>query len=931
MRAAAHLDEQGGTHGCAVANAGADDRSHIRAQSHQDSGKATHSADRAMDPRQRSTRTAEIGYLSLAVLISMIAALPLLVGPGMVATRAGGDSPFLIQRVQQIAHALIDGVFPVRWLPDANLGLGYPALSYYAALPYYLAAALHLSGLGIIAAIQATQVMGFALGALASYRLGRELKLGPAGALTASALFTFAPFHLVNVYVRGDSLSEFWAMALVALCLCLTLRLQPTSGPSTVILLAVSYAALVLTHNITALLASPVLALMLLVVAWQHPQRWQLLGTGVGSLVLGLWLSAWFWYPALAERELVQLGQQTTGYFDFRGHFRGLDLVQLNWQHDYSITVESDPFRLGLVQALLTGAGMTLLAAQSRALKSRALWLVTASAALGCALLITPLSLALWTAIPLLHYVQFPWRLLGLHAVVAAPLVGLLPERLPRVWQRWVLAAALVVLLGWGGLGALCPDYVPLNAADITAERILLFEGFSGNVGGTVRAEYLPEGMTPRYYASPQLLDRDWAAPPWTLSGSSISCTVLDRHATSQAWWVRTAAPEQVVFPTTYYPGWRATIDGQPLAVSALEGLGLVSVAFPGGSHVVALQLGPTPVRRAAELASGLGWVVALSLLGRWFVGDRRRAWGLGVGTVCTAFWLGWMAVQPISPPTSEPLQGPLVMDLASYPYLHHEPAGLRLGSALLSDYAYASDTVLPGGKVIVDLSWQDISPQQTLQVRLMSLSAHLLGQSIAWAEANVPIDARQQRLILDIPNTIPPGVYVLRLGVKLDGESLPIKTLRGSPQSRVSLAPLWVPRTTMRTQAGEAIALYGLPHQPVEIALISATTTSVNDKQLEVRLLWRALRPPQRNYAVSLRRLSAGNSAVDANAVDLAPMSADYPTGLWRPGEVVEVRLRAPSGREELSQEDAWRIVLYDRLTLAEIGWADVPLVLED
>ena len=41
---------------------------------------------------------------------------------------------------------------PVRWMPDAAYGLGYPFFNYYAALPYYLAAGLRLLGWGPIRA-----------------------------------------------------------------------------------------------------------------------------------------------------------------------------------------------------------------------------------------------------------------------------------------------------------------------------------------------------------------------------------------------------------------------------------------------------------------------------------------------------------------------------------------------------------------------------------------------------------------------------------------------------------------------------------------------------------------------------------------------------------------------------------------------------------
>lgn len=86
-----------------------------------------------------------IPVLSLA-LIALVVSVPLW-GPGMVNTRGGGDSPFLLQRVDQMVVNLRAGVFPVRWMPDAAYGLGYPFFNYYSAFPYYLAGGVFWPGL----------------------------------------------------------------------------------------------------------------------------------------------------------------------------------------------------------------------------------------------------------------------------------------------------------------------------------------------------------------------------------------------------------------------------------------------------------------------------------------------------------------------------------------------------------------------------------------------------------------------------------------------------------------------------------------------------------------------------------------------------------------------------------------------------------------
>ena len=203
-----------------------------------------------------------------ALLFGLLAAAPLLANPGFLLTRGGGDSPFLLQRLHEMAAALAGGQFPARWMPSADYGFGYPFFNYYAALPYVLAALFHFYGFSYVAALKLTQVAALLVAAGGAYGWARSLGLSPARALLAAAAYSFAPFHLVNLYVRGDSLSELWAMSFYPLVLwaahgCLQRpRLRPALA------LAASIALLILSHNISALNFMPFVGLSLALGAW---------------------------------------------------------------------------------------------------------------------------------------------------------------------------------------------------------------------------------------------------------------------------------------------------------------------------------------------------------------------------------------------------------------------------------------------------------------------------------------------------------------------------------------------------------------------------------------------------------------------------------------------------------------------------------------
>ena len=324
----------------------------------------------------------------------------------MLNTRGGGDSPFLLQRLHQLEQALLSGHFPARWMPDANYGFGYPFYNYYAPLSIYVALVFRLFGFGYVHALELAQLAGFLAAAGGAFALARRWWDSSRAGLLAAAAYTYAPFHLVNVYVRGDSLAEFWAMAFYPLILLAMDRVLDHAGAGDswrgpVIALALAYGGLVLSHNISALIFSPFL-LLYGILRLRRPAVRPLLLLGAGAL-LGLLLTIWFWLPALAESGMAQTDPVTSGYFSYENHFRGLDLVQGSLAFDYDVG-GGTAFRMGLLQALLGVAGaLSALVAWRRKIGRPAAHLFALLAFAGATLMITPLSRPLWDHLPLIN------------------------------------------------------------------------------------------------------------------------------------------------------------------------------------------------------------------------------------------------------------------------------------------------------------------------------------------------------------------------------------------------------------------------------------------------------------------------------------------------------------------------------------------------
>ena len=831
------------------------------------------------------------GALFLALLVAVVAAVPLFAGPGLLNTRGGGDSPFLLQRLHQLSAALADGHFPARWMPDANYGYGYPFFHYYAPLSLYVAVLFRLLGAGYVAAIQLAQLVGFLVAAAAAFALGRRWLGGDAVGLLVSAAYTVAPFHLVNVYVRGDSLAEFWAMALYPLVLLAADRLLADERRwpvAAIAALAVSYAALILSHNISALIFSPFLLLLLAVRLLGHPTPRRALIHAVLALGWGLALSAWFWLPALAETGLAQTEPITSGYFHYANHFRGTDLVQPSLLFSYDVS-GGGAFRMGLLQALLIVAGLAVLLLAL----ARKGWLAASGGSGGSRIrlflllglllataMITPLSRPLWDHLPLLPYTQFPWRFLSVQAFFGALVAGYL-ARLPH--RRWWLPPLLLMMLV-AALAALRPAYLPLADEDVAPERLAEYEWFTGNIGTTVSAEYLPQTVQPRPFSS-GWLSWDERDRPHVLQGEATA-TLLDRKATAQRWQTSAGPPgATLLLPTLYWPGWQATLDGEALPISAAAGSGLISVEVPAGEHRLEIRLGRTPLRLGAELLSLLALLALLPVA--WLL---RRSLGPPLLGALGASLLLAIVLALLPAPHLD--AGTLTWDFAQAGYLHHAPDGILFadGSRLLL-YEYEEETAGAGQSWSLLLYWaHDATGDARVAVDLVTPAANRFPAAPVLAGAASVVRPGPQRITLAIPDGAPPGLYVPRLTVEgavallANGETrgdLYLRPLRVAPAGR-RLPP---PETALAVHPYEVRLEGGPPAAGGDPpGLFDCATAPAGAPRLLLHLAWYTADPLPANLLVSLRLGDAQGR--ELARCDLQPGYGYQPSLAWAPGE---------------------------------------------
>jgi hypothetical protein len=552
------------------------------------------------------------------------------------------DGPFHLYRAVQLGALLEAGHWFPRWAPHMAQGYGFPFFNFYAPLSSYFVVLLHRFGLEYPAALKLAFALAIWLAGCAAY-LPARARWGERAGLVAGVAYLFAPYLAYDVLFRAN-FAETLAFVWPPLTLWALQGLTEEGGKlkgrplSFFLLLPFCYAALILTHNIFALIASPLFVGYLGLLAWRR-RSWAVLTQGGLALALGVGLTTYFWLPALAERSLVHSDRLLVPpIFTWYTNFITIGEL-LAWPRAADpLLINPSPARtIGLITMLLGLPALIRLAWRVAKRISRSEIEdgeigFFALALTGYCFLTLPISEPIWRLIGPLELVQFPWRMLGPAALCAALLAGAgvhsLERALPSSISRFSapLAATLIVL---ATLSYWSPRYCA-SPTMATLSEMVGYERATRTIGTTAKGEYLPrtvEMMPDDPSLAEALMRGDEPVRLQLLEGEAEwqpLAAITDPLNAAFAVTARTSAT--FVYRQFLYPGWQATADEQPLALRATPGTGLIAFDLPPGQHRLRIIFGSTPLRTTASLASLATLFVLLGLgIGGWRLASSPR------------------------------------------------------------------------------------------------------------------------------------------------------------------------------------------------------------------------------------------------------------------------------------------------------------------
>ena len=532
-------------------------------------------------------------YLGGLALLTLLAGLPLF----QFKVMSGHDALVYLPRAVEFYEGLRAGQLFPRWAPDLSAGYGQPLFNFNPPLFYYLSAFFHLLGFSFVAAQNLAIFTLLLLAGLGMYLLAGEA-FGQRGGLVSAVAYLFAPYLLVTLYVR-HALADFSAFAFIPLAFWGLYRFAQGGRFRYLLVGALSVALLLLSSNPVALVAFPAFWLFLGWLAYAG-RSWRALLRGLWCLMLGLGLSAFFWLPALVERDFVQTSRLLEGYLSYRHHFVYLYQFFLSpWGYGLSLPGPMDEmsFAIGSVHLLLVGAAL-LLILRIRVAAGRASLLVSffLIVLLLAAFLASNASQFLWERAPLLQFLQFPWRFLSLVAVSTAfvcgfPFLLLGPE--DRRLANGSMGVLIVALFLIGFPRARPESFLEVRDVDYSPHTIA-----ARDIAVTTAREYEPTWVRERPQ-TPAEERLTFLEGEGRLSVAWLSPVYYEFH-------VEITEAARLRVNTFYFPGWTLSVDGAERRVDYSNPQGLMEFPLERGEHQVQIHFGDTLVRR---------WGTRLSLL----------------------------------------------------------------------------------------------------------------------------------------------------------------------------------------------------------------------------------------------------------------------------------------------------------------------------
>lgn len=500
------------------------------------------------------------------------------------------DAEANIARFAAYFKAFSDGQIPPRWAGDLNFRYGSPVLIFYYPLTGYISSLMHFFGIGFETIYKILISVGF-LGSFFTFYAWSRSKFSKNISFFAALIYFASPYHLLNLYVRGD-VAELTALAIAPLVFLFIDRIYKTRKIKDILIGSFIYAFLIMAHNGVALIFSPAILIYCLL-----GYRKKNIPISLFMILGGLGLSSFFWIPAIVEGKYVN-AKLFVGDIYKDSFLNIFQIVYSSWGFgaDVKKTGGLSP-QIGAPYLLLVLSSLGLLWRSKNKIFYFWVFIFITSTFMTFSL-----SDFIWSRLPLLKLLEFPWRFMSLVSFSAAVLIAHFFGKIGK--EKIIFMLSSVVLLYCALFIKVDRQISPmLDSFYINYPYTTYFHGEASSVWTAGDAFSYPNAKF-KIIGDAQI--KNYKRNSNLHSFQSISDNDF-----------------KFIDYTNYFPGWTAKIDGVKTKIEFqdMNNRGLITFDIPKGRHNIKIEFAESAVRLYADLVS----LFSLVFIGLIFILKRNN------------------------------------------------------------------------------------------------------------------------------------------------------------------------------------------------------------------------------------------------------------------------------------------------------------------
>lgn len=508
------------------------------------------------------TQKKNLLYILFILLFSIPALLPLF-KPGFFTT---DDGEWMIIRFSAFHQALRDGQFPVRFLGRLNQEYGYPVANFLYPGFMYFAEPFHIIGFNFVDSIKILLALSIVFSGVFVYFWLRKF-FDRSSSSIGALFYIYTPYHLYDLYKRG-SVGEILSLSLVPFILWQIER-------KSIFWSTIGISALIISHNTLAVLFfGLIIAYMALNTYIEKNTKSVLIYIKI--LLLGLGISAFFWFPAIYELQYTVFSRKTIS--NWKEYFTTVSLIGISTFFVLLLTA----FNVFTKKIIIKKHPFVVLL------------FITSIISL---IFSTSVSFELWKILPV-SFIQFPFRFLSL-MLICVSFLAAFNISLYKNYRKVGLSKILLSLLIFSA--------IPFSKPSSYFEK---GEGYyaTNMATTTVQDEYMP------VWVEQKPLQRPDKKLEIIKGQGSVENIFINSKKISFSANIKKDALIQI--NTIYWPGWEVFLDGKKAQLRYNNSRGLIQFPVSPGEHDIEIVFSETPARIISDLISVLSLIILIIIQG---------------------------------------------------------------------------------------------------------------------------------------------------------------------------------------------------------------------------------------------------------------------------------------------------------------------------